>query len=307
MKKWPVKLLLAVSGLLIAASAGARWGMENVLPYMPIKPHRTSKATVGWQLPRGTQPENYGLKPEPFTVRTKDGLQLKALYFPADTASLTTLILVHGIGGCKEHFLPTAERLTKQGLNIVLFDQRAHGESEGVYCTFGYNERYDIATILDTLLRRKPGLRCGILGNSLGGAVALQALAIEPRLQFGIIESTFHDLQAVVTEYGEDVLGIHSSWLARQTLQRSAAIAYFPALEIRPYEAARKIRQPVFMSHGDQDDKIPIAFGKQNFDNLASKHKIWYPVRGANHFRLWDTGGPAYFEAMMGFIGRVEG
>jgi uncharacterized protein len=303
MKRFLIRTAKVLSFLLLLGVLGGWYAVENVLPYSPIKPFRTRGATLGWELPLGTDPAGYGLKADQFSIRTSDGLRLRCIYIPTgfDTAG-TTLILIHGIGGCKEHFLPAAKRLTESGLNVVLFDLRAHGESEGEYCTFGYKEKSDISVLIDTLQRRYPGQRLGILGNSLGGAIALQALAAEPRLQFGIIESTFHDLENVVAEYGKHMFGFKSMWLSHHTLERSAVIADFPAFDIKPFMAARQIHQPVFMAHGDADQNIPLAFGRINYENLASTRKEWHTVHGAGHMGLWAVGGAEYYDSMIRFI-----
>ena len=61
------------------------------------------------------------------------------------------MILVHGIGGCKESFLSLANRLANQGIASVLFDNRAHGQSGGQYSTYGFYEKKDISRIIDIL------------------------------------------------------------------------------------------------------------------------------------------------------------
>ena len=298
-KIWLKRLLYFFTVILFLGVAGIWYLTEYLLPYLPIKPARLELAASG-----RAQLQALGLHPEAFSVQTPDGIQLQALFLPANLSadSATTIIMVHGIGGCKEHFIPAAKRLIDAGFNVVLFDLRAHGESSGEYCTLGYQERGDISTLLDTVLQRHPHIKPGILGNSLGGAIALQTLAAEPRLQFGIIESTFHDMKSVSVEYGRDYFGFRSPWLAEYTLKKSSAIAHFPALDIQPFKSARQVHQPVFMAHGDADDKIPIAFGKINFESLASTRKQWYTVHGAGHFGLWETGGAAYWAAMIGFL-----
>jgi pimeloyl-ACP methyl ester carboxylesterase len=194
--------------------------------------------------------------------------------------------------------------LAQRGINTVLFDLRAHGASEGAYCTFGAHETRDVSVVLDTLLARDSTQRIGIMGHSLGGAIALQALAADPRLRFGVVESTFHSLEKVVEEYGDHWLGIRSPWLAHEVLERSGEIACFDPFQVMPAEAAAAVTQPVFMAHGDRDERIPLAFGQENFRNLASPAKQWYTIQGAGHNLLWQAGGPAYVNAVVGFIRR---
>ncbi len=307
-KKWLRRLgrLLAV-GLLLAGLL-IWYGIENLLPYWPIKPLRQHPTAAMWRIPRGAQAADYGLTATPLTIHTADSLSLKALYIPAASTdkSTTTLIMVHGISSCKEFFLPAAEAFHRLHLNVVLIDMRAHGESEGTYCTFGVHEKSDISILVDTLLARNPGQKIGILGNSLGGAIALQCLANDPRLQFGIIESTFNTLEAVVEQYGVNYFGIRSPWLAHHTLDKSAVLAHFDPYTIRPCDAAKSVRQPIFMAHGDADERIPFDLGRKNWENLAATDKQWYTVHGAGHHNLWAVGGANYAKALDAFIQRME-
>jgi uncharacterized protein len=281
----------------------AAWAVEYALPYWPIKPLRRNPAEMTAQLPLGYRPEQYGLQAETWQVHTPDSILLSAFYLPARTrANGKTLLLLHGISNCKESFLPRAAELTTQGYNVLLTDLRAHGQSGGDYNTFGYRETRDISALLDTLDARHPGTKVGILGQSLGGAIALQCLANDKRLQFGIIESTFHALPAVIEQYGVNYFGIRSEWLARHTLDKSAEIARYDPYSILPVKAAERITQPMFISHGDADERIPLAFGRQNFEHLASADKTWYAVPGARHSTLYHDGGEAYKQAVQAFL-----
>lgn len=300
-----LKKILRICAFLIPLFAlGAWWGVEYALPYMPIKPMRVNGEHQEWRLPEGNKPENYGLSVQNLRVIAPDSTPLVGWFIRADSAHRTgkSILFLHGISGCKAFYLPTARTYSKLGYDCILMDGRAHGESGGEFCTFGEKEKFDISAILDTVLAIDSTQKVGIWGNSLGGAIALQALAHDHRLQFGIIESTFHDFEKVAEEYGADYTGVKSSSMTQRVLRKSAAIAHFDPFSIKPYLAARQITQPVFMAHGDSDDKIPIEFGRINFENLASEHKQWYTVSGAGHHNLGKKGGPAYYEAVQHFL-----
>lgn len=297
------------------------WAMENMLPYWPIKPYRQNPEHASWRIPRGANPETYGLHAESFELLTADSVRLQGLYIPASRASVPvaystlqtpaihsktnkTLILLHGISSCKEFFLPVAEKLSGEGINVVLFDLRAHGQSGGEYCTFGYCEKHDVSAVVDWLLARDSTQKIGVMGHSLGGAIALQALAEDKRLQFGVIESTFHSLEAVVEQYGVNYFGFRSPWLAHHILDRSAIIARFDPYQVKPMESAAHITQPIFMSHGENDERIPWEFGKYNYNAIPSADKQWYLIPNSGHNGLWKAGGKEYEAALMGFLRR---
>ncbi len=307
----------------LVALLGGWFAIENVLPYWPIKPYRQNPEDNKWRLPQGTNPATYDIDTEAFSVTTADSVILQALYVPSKsqvqirqaglglaavkpgetkTQKDLCLIVLHGISSCKEFFLPSASYLAHNGIHVVLLDLRAHGKSTGEYCTFGYHEKNDISTLLDSLQKKYPKLHYGIYGHSLGGAIALQALEHDKRLEFGIVESTFHTLEAVIEQYGENYFNVRSSWLARHTLDKAAAIAQFDPYTIKPCESAKNITQPVFMAHGDKDERIPLSFGRVNFENLASTEKEWHTVHGAGHNQVAQAGGPAYQQAMLDFV-----
>jgi uncharacterized protein len=285
---------------------GAWWIIDNVLPYTAIKPMRSNPNSQNWRLPQGADPYKYGLNPIILNVVTFDSLTLKGLFFKATPTKFKplTVIYLHGIGGCKEHFLPAAQGLVAQGFNVLTFDLRAHGQSGGDYCTFGFKEKKDVSMYVDALLKLDSTQTIGIMGNSLGGAIALQALAYDKRLQFGIIESTFNTFEKVVVEYGADFMLIKSPWLAHRTLEKAAKIADFDPFSIKPCEAAKEITQPMFMAHGDADQKIPYEFGLENFNNIASKDKQWVRISNAGHHNIGRFAGEEYYKKMWAFLER---
>jgi len=255
----------------------------------------------------GLNPAKFGLDYEKIIVQTVDALEMHGFYIPsAINATYGTIILLHGIGSCKENMLPLALKLAHEGYNTVPMDSRAHGESGGDYITFGHFEKQDVWSIVDFLETEKGLKNIGIRGASMGGAIALQALEHDERLQFGIIECTFADLSDVVFDYQKLWLGLESRFVSNYTLNRAAKIAKFFAKDIKPGESAKNIEQPVFYAHGDADANISVDYGKQIYENLASKNKELVIVEGAEHENLMGHGGEAYWSKLMGFLGKLR-
>ncbi|MEO0403811.1 MAG: alpha/beta fold hydrolase, partial [Bacteroidota bacterium] len=158
-------------------------------------------------------------------VESSDGTQLSTVLFPA-AESKGVVIFVHGIGGYKESFYTIAKGLANEGISCITFDLRAHGQSEGEFCTYGAMETKDVRSIVSLAQTEFPNQPIGIWGNSLGGAIAIQSLEKIPELKFGIIESTFADLSDVVLEYQtRTLLGFRSELLRDFVLHRAGVIA----------------------------------------------------------------------------------
>lgn len=293
-----------ITGIIAFLSVASVWVVEQVLPYSGIKPARHKPEDFVRFLPHGVRPEDYGLHAKKISIPTADHLRLSALLVNADADTLKAIVVVlHGITACKETALPCAKMLADAGYASLLLDLRAHGESDGEYCTFGYYEKNDLHAVADTLASRCPGRPIGIWGESLGGAIALQAMALDTRYRFGVVASTFDEFEKTAIEYEADWLfGLRSRWLARHVLQKSGAIAHFDPFAVKPVVAAAQIDRPVMFIHGDKDARIPMWFGQRNFEACPAPGKEWYKVQGAGHLNVWAAGGDSLRSHVLAFL-----
>ena len=289
------KFLRITTVLLILFFIVAYIAIVHILPYSPIKPSRIVAKNNPEFFYNKIHPEDYNLQGKRIEIITSDTIKLEGYFLKANAIKPKgNIILMHGIANCKEGNFTCAKFFTDEGYNAIVFDGRAHGESGGEFCTFGYYEKFDVRSVVDYVLKNDTCKNIGIWGSSLGGAIALQAMGIDNRIKFGIIESTFDELNNVVKKYGSDMLGINSMWLAQSVLKKSGEIAHFVPDEVQPVKYAAMIHQPIFFAHGDADEKIPIAFNKNNFEHCASEHKSFETIHNAGHLNLWAIGGAAY-------------
>lgn len=267
----------------------------HVAPYAIIQPQKINLAITPTQL---------GLQSEKITIITKDSIPLKGYWIQPKTENPKgIMILIHGIGGCKEHFLNLAGNLANHGIASIVFDGRAHGESGGKYCTYGFHEKKDIAAIVDEIKKRNPSLKVGIWGNSLGGAIAIQALEYDKRIEFGIIESTFAELDQIVYDYKKKMLGgFGLRFVSDAALREAGNIANFNPDAVKPINSVKNIQQPILFAHGDQDENIHYTYGEKLYKNTASAEKEFVLVEGAGHFNVGEKGGSEYQKKWLNFI-----
>jgi alpha-beta hydrolase superfamily lysophospholipase len=284
-------LILAVPVLLLI-TAGGYYALYHIAPYAIIVPYRPPIDDSVYAI----SPEKLGLPYEHFTVVVDDSIGLDTWFLPSRSDSVYgTILLLHGIGGVKEHMLGSAARLASQGFNILLYDSRAHGHSSGRYCTYGYYEKYDVSKVIDEASRRFGTLGpFAVCGSSFGGAVALQAMTVEPRIVCGVVESTFAALDDIVFEYQQRMLHIPFRFVAHEALERACDLAHFDAGAVQPEQSAAAVQCPVLVFHGDADERIDIRNGRRIFDALASPRKQWLVIHGAGHENLARFGGLQY-------------
>lgn len=238
-------------------------------------------------------PAAYQMKWDEISITVEDTLKLKGwfIYSKAKPA-LGTIILLHGIGSCKESQLKIASVFSSEGFNTVVYDARAHGESGGTNCTFGYYEVKDVSSFIDSVSERYPGSApYGIYGHSLGASVGIMSAAADKRIVCGVFEAPFADMKEIVRDYFAKEIYFRINSIADGSLKAAEKIAGFKSDKIKPAEMAKTIEKPVMIVHGIQDKNVSALYGKRIFDNLRSRNKIWYPVFRGEHNNLNEIGG----------------
>src|SRR5205823_469395 len=109
------------------------------------------------------------------------GVALKGWYCHADGDARGTIIYLHGIADNRTSAAGIAARFVPRGFDVVAYDSRGHGESDGDICTYGFYEKQDLRRVIDVVEQRQPG-GIVLIGTSLGAAVALQEAAGDSRV-----------------------------------------------------------------------------------------------------------------------------
>lgn len=289
------KVKFIIFSLIIVLAIGSYIIAKHVLPYSIIQPPRTSEKIL---------PSDLNLKSIDINIVVEDSINLKGYWIKNDSIqSKSIILLIHGIGGCKEHFLNLSKSLIQIGVETVLIDSRAHGKSGGQFSTYGIKEKKDISQIIDFIKTKNDSIPIGIWGNSMGGAIAIQALELDNRIKFGIIESTFTNLNQIVYDYQKSfTYGIGLKSLCNIAINEAGKIAGFNPDLVSPISSVKNIEQPTLIAHGEIDENIKFAYGKSLFENLKSKKKKFLPVKNGGHFNLGEAGGENYFKTIKEFI-----
>jgi fermentation-respiration switch protein FrsA (DUF1100 family) len=218
------------------------------------------------------QPDRHVPPPPPGVeerwIHTADGVRLHA-WCAGDAASAPTLLWSHGNGGNIAGRADVLRALVAQGLNVLAYDYRGYGKSagwpteEGVYL--------DAQAVYDSERQRgTPPQRIVAFGESLGGAVSI-ALARARQCGAVVVVSTFTTMR--------DVARAHFGPLALLSGKRFNSLGHMAGLSV-----------PIFVAHGDRDEIVPFALGKQLF-NAAPQPKRFFCAKGAQHNDVFATTG----------------
>jgi len=204
-----------------------------------------------------------------------DGVPLRGWRCPSAASPRGTVIYLHGVADNRGSAVGVIERYTARGFDVVAYDSRAHGQSGGDACTYGYFEKRDLRAVVDRI-QSGPIV---LIGTSLGAAVALQAAAGDSRIAAVVAAETFSDLRTVGTERAPFVF-------TRGSIDRAFKLAEqqggFSVDAASPLAAAPRIKAPVLLLHGAADRETPPDHSRRVFDALTGPKRL-IVVPGAGH------------------------
>jgi pimeloyl-ACP methyl ester carboxylesterase len=128
-------------------------------------------------------PQDHGLEFESVTFQTQDGLTLRGWHIPSRNGAV--VITLHGYGGNRLGTLGQAVLLAQHGYGVLLYDQRASGESDGENLSWGWRDVADVSDAVQYLQagKRYAPAQIGIYGCSTGAEIALASTALNGDLR----------------------------------------------------------------------------------------------------------------------------
>jgi pimeloyl-ACP methyl ester carboxylesterase len=204
-----------------------------------------------------------------------DGVDLKGWRCHASVPSRATLIYLHGVADNRSSSVGVIERFGTRGFDVIAYDSRAHGESSGDFCTYGFFEKQDLHRVIDTI-QRGPIV---LVGTSLGAAVALQEAALDSRVAAVVAAETFSDLRTVATERAPFVF---TPRIIDRAFRLAEEQARFDTTAVSPEVAAEQISIPVLLVHGANDTDTPPDHSRRVFARLHGPKQLII-VPGAHH------------------------
>jgi fermentation-respiration switch protein FrsA (DUF1100 family) len=215
-------------------------------------------------------------------VIAEDGIKIHGWFAPNDSA-IATLVIAHGNAGNLSHRIDIIRALQKVGFNVMMFDYRGYGRSEGAPSENGIYKDGRAAFDYVCKLPKVDTDRIILWGTSLGGAVAID-VAIHRKAAGLILEATFTS--------AKDFAAVHYSFLPIRYLLKS---------EFNSIDKIPGIHIPLLMIHGTQDGIVPIRLGKELFA-AANEPKEFYEIANADHNDTYFIGGVRYFGRVRDFV-----
>ncbi|MDP4088901.1 MAG: alpha/beta hydrolase [Bacillota bacterium] len=240
-------------------------------------------------------------------IISEDGLRLRGYFVAAYKPTKKTAILAHGYTSKGKDMISYARFYHDDlGYNILMPDDRGHGESEGHYIGFGWHDRKDylkwIQYIIDTVGKDSEIVLHGI---SMGGATVLMVTG----------EDLPHNIKAIISDCAYTSVKDELSY----QMKRMYHLPAFPLIqctsllakiragyffgEASALKQVAKSKTPILFIHGDADAFVPYEMVNRLYENCRSEKDLFI-VKNAQHAMAYNDDKAGYEKKIREFINR---
>jgi len=244
---------------------------------------------------------------ETVEVVSYDGLRLRGRYYHL-TDGAPLILFFHGyrcssLRDGNGIFLYTR----KLGYNVLLIDQRAHGNSEGKTITFGIKERFDCKKWVEYVVERF-GIKQKVYlcGLSMGAATVLMASDVGlPENVIGILADCPYSSPKEILCTVMRNLGFPAKPTYYLAKLSAKLIGRFDVEETSALEAVRNSQIPTLIIHGDADDFVPCSMS-MDCQMAGEDHVELLLIKRAGHGMSHCVDTPSYEKAVLAFFEKTQ-
>lgn len=239
----------------------------------------------------------------------QDGVSLHAIYIAAPTRTLRTVVLLHGYGGNSASMLHMARFYQQElGMNVLLPDFYAHGQSRGRMRRMGWLDRLDMVQWIQVAneIFSFDGQQTQMLvtGVSMGGATTMMVSGEVESRGLSCVRCLVEDCgyTTVWDQFSSVLKGKHST-LLRMANRRCRRKYGWDFREASSLTQLSQCHLPMLFIHGGADAYVPTSMVHQVYEVYPGEKSLWIPD-GITHAQSFDKANAEYRRRVSEFVGK---
>ena len=255
------------------------------------------------KIPPGDPPDMDNASVEAVRFQATDGLWLSGWKISVDPTR-PWIIACHGLGVNRADLMDVIRALVRSRYNLLLFDFRGHGVSQGRWSSFGWQEQRDLEGAL-AFLGQQPDVAerpYGVYGVSMGGAVALLVAARDERIGAVAVDGVYPDLEDSLAHHLRllyHLPAVPFLWYLNLTYRLRFGV--WPKT-VAPGQAVGKISPRAFLLISTTNDqRIPAAESETLFQSAQAPKEHWR-IPSADHLEGFAKDPEVYRKKLAGFF-----
>ena len=238
-------------------------------------------------------------------VFSKDHLKLSASFFPNNSNKYA--ILIHGYTGSRKEMMSKASVFHSWGYNVLVPDNRAHGESEGKYIGMGWLDKDDIAEWIDWIAEQNPKARIVLLGVSMGGAAVMMAAGDNHRNVEAVIDDCGYT--SIWDIFADELKSLYHLPAFPILYMCNAMIRMKAGYDIKQASAVKQLNKaiiPILFIHGSDDNFVKTNMVYENYDAKTQGDKDILIVKEAGHAMAEIEDPDLYYSKIKDFLAKYD-
>lgn len=214
--------------------------------------------------------EDFGIEAEHFFVTTDDNLRISAYEVSVENPKAIIICLSGMHMPSATVYFGHARFFKENNYATILFDMRAHGESDGDMICLGYKEYLDTKAIVkhikaDSAYKNIPLV---VFGLSMGGTTAINSIGEIPEISGLISLSAFSSWEDIFYEFMASQSSFFLATMVKPFVPLVTLAKYKVDIwSIKPVKEIEKLgNRPALIMHSKEDSEVPYS----NFERLIN-------------------------------------
>ncbi|WP_078545919.1 alpha/beta hydrolase [Litchfieldia alkalitelluris] len=217
------------------------------------------------------------------------------------------IIISHGVTMNKINSIKYMKLFLSRGWNVIIYDQRRHGQSGGNTTSYGHYEKFDLQAVVNWVKKQYgEDATIGIHGESMGAVTALlYAGMIEDGADFYIADCPFSDFKEQLQYRLKKEFKLPSFLVLPVANFFLKLRDGYRIEEVSPIAVIKKIKSPILFIHSEKDDYILPEMTQKLYESKEGPKKLFLAVNG-NHAYSFADNKEDYEAAIDEFLAEIE-
>mgnify|MGYP005800349473 CR=1 FL=1 len=245
---------------------------------------------------------------EEVSITTADGYELYGHTYTHDEVD-EWVFIVHGYKANEMNSITMAPYFYEAGYNVLTYDLRAHGESEGDFIGMGYLDGDDLIVWTDYIIENYDDAKVVYHGTSMGAATVMNAVgdeALPDEVKGFVIDAGFSSIWGIYESELSHRFGLPTfPVLDMADLMARIRAGYSFKNDGITVESVSESKIPMLLIHGENDDFVPVDMAYEIFDAKSEGEKQIEIFEGAGHSESKYIDEERYYEVVFEFLDNV--